>query len=142
VSGVAVVRHLLAAHTPLTNVVPAASIKAGTLPQMIRPPAISVTTVSSVRRNTVSMTETTTLVTERVQATAHWHDSDREGTDYPGLDAGMLLIRQACPNQSGTINGVSVTSILPDMQGPDLEAPTEGIVARSQDFIVRWHEAR
>jgi hypothetical protein len=142
VSGVAVVRHLLAAHTPLTDVVPAASIKAGTLPEKIKPPAISVTTVSSVRRNTVSMAESTTLVTERVQVTMHVHDSAREGTDYPGLDAAMLLIRQACPNQRGTINGVSVTAILPDIQGPDLEAPTEGIVARSQDILVRWLEAR
>ena len=141
-SGVAVVWYLLTQHDPLTDVVPAVDIKAGTLPEKVKPPAISISHISAVRRNTVSMGEATTLVTERVQATYHAHDSERGGTDYPGLSAGMLLIRQACPNQRGTINGVSVTSILPDIEGPDLEAPTEGIIARSQDLIVRWHEQR
>lgn len=141
-SGVAVIRYLLANDAPLIAVVPAASIKAGSLPQKIVPPAISVTTVSSVRRNTVAMTETTTLVTERVQVTLHVHDSEREGTDYAGLVTGMRLIRQACPNQRGTINGVAVGGIVPDIEGPDLEAPDEGILARSQDFIIFWTEAR
>lgn len=141
-SGVAVIRYLLANNAPLTAVVPDEKIMAGTLPQSVKPKAISVTSVSSVRRNTVAMTEPKTMVTERVQATFHEHQSERDGDDYPGLVTGMRLMRQACPNQRGTINGVEVSSILPDIEGPDLEAPDEGIVARSQDFIVQWHEAR
>lgn len=141
-SGVAVLRYLLANNAPLTAVVPAASIMAGTVAQSVKPPAISVSHISSTRRNTVSMGEAKTLVTERVQVTYHVHQSEREGADYPGLTTGMRLIRQACPNQHGTINGIETTAILPDIEGPDLEAPEEGIIARSQDFLTLWLEAR
>lgn len=141
-SGVAVVRHLLANSGPMVAVVPAARIMAGTLPQGIALPAISVTSISSMRRNTVSMTEAKTLVTERVQVTLHIHQSEREGADYAGLVTGMRLIRQACPNQRGTVNGVELTAVLPDIEGPDLESIDESIIARSMDFIAMWLEAR
>lgn len=141
-SGVAVIRYLLANHSPLTAVVAAAKIMAGTLPESVKPPAISVTTVSTIPRNTLAMTEAKALVTERVQVTLHVHQSEREGSDYAGLSTGMRLIRQACPNQRGTVNGIELDSIMPDITGPDLEAIDEGIIARSQDFIVKWLESR
>lgn len=141
-SGVAVVRYLLANNAPMIAVVPAARIKAGILPVDTVLPAISVTIVSAVRRNTVAMTEAKALVTERVQVTLHVKQSDRGGADYGGLVTAMRLIRQACPNQRGTINGVEVVGVLPDIEGPDLEAIDEGILARSQDFMIRWQEAR
>lgn len=141
-SGVAIVRSLLAGNAPLITVVPAARIMAGLLPQGIALPAIAVTSISSMRRNTVSMAEATTLVTERVQVALAVKDSSREGGDYPQLTTGMRLIRQACPNQHGTINGFLCDSILPDIEGPDLDGDEPGMMSRSQDLIVKWVESR
>lgn len=115
---------------------------AGQLQVGISMPAIGVTSVSALRRNTVSMNEQKTLVSERVQVSLLMKMTEREGEDYPGLTAAMSLIRQACPDQHGTIAGVSVTSVLPDIEGPDLPGDAAGIISRSQDFIVRWHESR
>lgn len=139
-SGVAVVRYLLAHYGSLTAVAPAARIVAGELPINTPMPAISIKQISSVRRNTVGMNETKTLVTERVQATVLMPAT--KDYEYPALQSAMTLVRKACPNQRGTVAGVSVDSILPDIEGPDLEGPTPESIARSQDFFVRWHETR
>lgn len=141
-SGVSIVRYLLANNAPVVAVVPAVRIKAGLLPQGIALPAIAITSVSSVRRNTVAMNEPTTLVTERVQVSLTVKDSSREGGDYPQLTSTLRLVRQACPNQHGTINGVLCDSILPDFEGPDLEGDEPGLISRSQDLIVKWVESR
>lgn len=141
-SGVAIIRHLLATNGALTAVVPAARIMAGVLPMNVTLPAIAVSSISSMRRNTVSMAESTTLVTERVQVALVVKDSASGGGDYPALTAGMRLIRQACPNQHGTLNGILCDSILPDVEGPDLDGEQPGLISRSQDFMVRWVESR
>lgn len=141
-SGVAVIRYLLANNAPMIAVVPPARIQAGTLPLDTARPAISVVSVSSVRRNTVHMAEPTTVVTERVQVSMLVNESTQGGNGYPALVTGMRLIRQACPNQNGTVNGVALDSILPDTEGPDLAPDEAAIISRSQDFIVRWRESR
>lgn len=139
-SAVAVIRYLLSHNTPLNAVVPAARIKAGDLPIGTTIPAISVKSVSSVRRNTVGMSETKTLVSERVQVTLTVNLAADQ--HYPLLTQGLRLIRQACPNQRGTFEGVDVDSVLPESEGPDLEGPTPESIQRSQDFMVRWRENR
>lgn len=141
-SAVAVVRYLLANYSPLIAVVPATRIMAGDLPLKIAVPAIGITQVSAVRRNTVRMSEAMTLVTERVQVSVLVHSSEQGGTDYVGLENALRLVRKACPNTRGTVNGVSVDSLLPELEGPDLLGDVDGILQRSMDFLVRWHEAR
>lgn len=141
-SGVAVIRTLLAAAAAVTNLVPAARIKAGVLPLKTAMPAIGIMHVSAVRRNTTAMNETYTLVTERVQVTAMVQGSARAGGDYAALTELLAASRQACPHQTGTIAGVVVSAILPDIEGPDLDDPETDRLTRSQDMIVSWREAR
>ena len=141
-SGVAVVRHLLASNAALLGQVPAARIKAGVLPLKTPLPAIGITSVSAVRRNTAGMNEGETLVTERVQATVMVKRSAQGGSDYPALTTILRLARQACPQTTGTVNGVAVLSVLPDIEGPDLGPDDADIIMRSQDLIIRWREAR
>lgn len=130
-SGVAVIRTLLAAYAPLTAVVPAAKIAAGDIPLNTVLPAITVSRISRERRNTVAMNEVKTLVTERVQATVN-------AKTYQSQDSILALIMRACPHQRGTIGGIDVDSILPDTAGPDFADDAGGIFTGSQDFIVRW----
>lgn len=141
-SGVAVVWSLLANNAALIQEIPAARIKAGVLPLKTALPAIGVMSVSSIRRNTTGMNEAQTLVTERVQATVMVKRSAQGGADYPALTRILRLARQACPQTTGTVNGVTVCSVLPDIEGPDLEAEDLGVMTRSQDWIVSWKEAR
>ena len=140
-SGVAAIRHLLASDSSLIAVVPAARIKAGDLPLNTVLPAISVTQVSSVPRNTVAMTEVSRLNTDRVQVTVMVKNTDGEpaGTGYPGLRSILRLVLAACPNTRGTVNGVHLDSILPDEEGPDLPDVELSFISGSRDFLVRFN---
>lgn len=139
-SGVAVIRHLLASASAVTNVIPATRITAGDLPINTTMPAIAITTIDSIPRLTVAMTEPNRLHVERVQVSVLFKgpSASPPGTGYPGVKALMPLVLAACPNQNGTINGVSVDSILPDVEGPDLQDDATGLVSQSRDFIVKW----
>jgi hypothetical protein len=143
VSGVAVVRYLLANDDDVTDVVAAAQITAGDLPQGSPMPAITIRQISGVPRLTVAMTEPGRMHTDRVQVTVYVKDQQGypQGEGYPGLVSIMALALAACPNQRGTINGVIVDSILPDIEGPDLPIPDISVLTRSRDFIVKWKEA-
>lgn len=139
-SGVAVIRHLLANAAAITSVVPATRITAGDLPLNTVMPAIAVTQISGMPRLTLAMTEPNRLHTDRVQVSVLFKgpSATPAGTGYPGLDAVMKLLLAACPNQNGTVNGVAVDSILPDIEGPDLQDDATGLFSRSRDFIVKW----
>ena len=139
-SAVRVIRYLLANYAPLTAIVDASKIKAGTIPLSTVLPAISLIDISGQRRNTVSMTEETRLVTSRVQVTPLVNTSKKGGTDYDGMVTILGHIMTACANQSGTVNGVAVDSILPDTRGPNLEDEDSGIMEQGQDFIVKHQE--
>lgn len=138
-SGVAVAWYLLKTNAPLIAVVPAARIKAGELALNTELPAISITEISSIPRLTIAMDETPRLFTDRVQVS--WlvkaSDSYPSGLDYPGKKAIALLVLAALPNQHGTVNGITVDSILPDNSGPDIFSDA-GFVQESRDFIVKW----
>lgn len=141
-SGVSVIRYLLAQNSGLTAVVSASKIKAGDLPLNIALPAIGVKQISSSARLTVSMNSPKTLHTVRVQVSAMVKESiaNPQGDGYPGLESIMKLILAACPNQHGTVNSISVDSILPDLEGPDLPGDETGVISRSRDFIVSYSE--
>ena len=137
-SGVRVIRYLLANHAPLTAVIPATRIMAGNLPLNTALPAISVTQVDSVPYNTIRTNESNKLHTDRVQVTAYYNDPTGTpyGTGYPGLKAAMVLILAACPSQYGTVNNIKVHSIQPQSEGPDFQE--DKVHSSSRDFIVRW----
>lgn len=134
-SGVAVIRHLLANNAAVLAVVPATQIMAGVLPLNTPLPAISVMEISGTPDNRIKINETGKQHTERVQVT--WLFS---GTGYPGFKALGALILAACPSQRGTVNGVSVDSIIPQPTGPDIYDDERILYAQSRDFMVKWNQ--
>lgn len=139
-SGVAVIRHLLANHAPLSALVPAARIVAGPLKPNTVLPAVAVTEVFSTPLNGIRINEPGKLHTESVQVTWLVKDADATpaGTGYVGLKQLGPIILAACPSQRGTVNGVAVDSIAPGLEGPDIYHADIGVHACSRDFIVRW----
>lgn len=133
-SGTAVVRYLLANNAPIIALVPAARIVYGELALNTVLPAIEVRQISGVPRNTLAMSETGTLHTDRVQVTCL-------AKTWAAKEALMALLLAACPNQRGTVNSVAVDSIIRDIEGPDLSDPATSIYAKSRDFMVRWKTA-
>lgn len=130
-SGVAVVRFLLANNAPVIAQVPAARIFAGTVPQGTTLPAIGVKQVSGVERLTVPMTEPLRHREDRVQVTVY------AGT-YAAKKTILGLVRTACANTSGTVNGFAVDCILPGGEGPDFDDDVAVIYEQSRDFMVRF----
>lgn len=131
-SGPKVVNSLLSAYTSLTNVVPAARIVTGRLKQSVQLPAISVLGISDVPRNLVASTATK-LRTARVQVSV-------KAKSYAEQKQIIALVRAALPRSRGTVAGVAVDSILPDIEGPDVEDEEKNIYIQSADFIVRYTE--
>ena len=130
-SGTAIARHLLAANGNLIAVIPAARIFAGAIPINTVLPAIAVTQVSGVQRNTLGMNAASYMVTDRVQVTVL-------GKTYALQKSYMALVRAALPNTRGTVNGFSVDSILQDSDGPDMYDSASVIYQQSTDFMVRY----
>lgn len=133
-SGTAVVRYLLANNAPIIALVPAARIVYGELALNTVLPAIEVRQISGSPRNTLAMSESGTLHSDRVQVTCL-------AKTWAAKEALMALLLAACPNQRGTVNSVVVDSIIRDNEGPDLSDPATSIYAKSRDFMVRWKEA-
>lgn len=137
-SGPAVIRHLLAASGAVTAIVPATKIILGDLSLNVILPAISVRGISGTPNLSIAMTEPNRLHTDRVQVSVLTKEGSGAGTGYNGVRAVLALLLAACPNQRGTVNGISVDSILPDIEGPDLRDPESAIYQGSRDFIVKW----
>lgn len=138
-SGVLIIRAKLAAHAPLTAIVPAARIMEGDLPEGTPVPAISITQVDSIPRVTVK--GGATYFTERVQVTVFTADAEVDGSSasgYTGLRAILDLVRAACPHTRGTVGGVKCDAIVLDIEGPTLAVANPAMVSRSRDFLVRW----
>lgn len=131
-SGVAVIRYLLANNATLTAQVPAAKIMAGPIPINTVLPAISVAQVSGVQNLNVAMNSTPRLITDRVQVTVM-------ANTYPLQKSILALIRAACPHTRGTINGIDCDSILPDAEGPDFRDDVAAIFMQSQDYMVKFN---
>lgn len=130
-SGVAVIRYKLANNANLLAQVPAARIIAGALPLNTALPAIAVTGISGVPMSIVSMATTGLIQTDRVQVTVY-------AKTYPTQRSILALVRAACANANGTVNGVTLDSILPAGEGPDFYDADAVIYEQSLDFIVRW----
>ncbi len=139
-SGVAVIRFLLANATAVTAIIPASRIMAGDLPLNTVLPAISITQISSVPTNFIRAQEANKMHSDRVQVSALFKgpEGSPPGTGYPGVRAMMKIILAACPNQRGTVNSVVVDSVMADMEGPDLQDADTALYSCSRDFIVKW----
>ena len=133
-SGVIVIRYLLANNVALTALVPAAKIMAGVIPIATVLPAIGVHHISTVERNTVAMNSAKVMATERVQVTV-------QTKRYSEQKSILELVRKACANKRATINSIAVDSILPAGAGPDLRDDDLDIFLQSRDFIVKFVES-
>lgn len=133
-SDVKVVRYLLANNANLIAVVPATKIMAGVVPIATVLPAIAVNHISTLSRNIVSMSAATVLATSRVQITVMTKT-------YAEQKSILELVRKALPNTNGSVNGITVDSIIPDIAGPDLRDDDAGIYFQSRDFIVKFQES-
>lgn len=131
-SGVAIVRHLLANSSPLTSAVPATRIQAGVLPLGTPIPAISVTQIAGQQHNNLAMASAQYLVTQRIQVTVL-------AATYPLVKAALALIRAALPLSRGTINGFTCDAVLPDIEGPDLYDNELKVHVNSVDYMVTFH---
>ena len=129
-SGVAIARYLLANNAAMIAAVPTARIFAGNVIGGVYP-AVAVTSITGVPRNTVAMTETSRMITERVQVTVY------AGT-YALQKQLLGLVRTALANQHGTVNTFKCDSILPDNEGPDLFDDVLIIYEQSQDFMIKF----
>lgn len=140
-SGVAVIRYLLANNAALVAAVPAARIVAGDIPLSTAMPAISVTQISGMPRNDVEMRSAHVLHTDRVQVSVLVRGSQGTppGGGYPSVRSILRLVFAACPNTYGIVNGVNVDSILPDIEGPDLSDEESALYQGSRDFFVKWN---
>lgn len=142
-SGVAVIRYLLANNGPVVALVPAAKIMAGDVPLNTLLPAIVITQISSVPRNIVSMIPARVQHTDRVQVSVllKGPQGTPAGLGYPGVRSLLKLVLAACPNTHGTVNGLEVDSIWPDAEGQDLFDDVTALYSGSRDFFVRWNAA-
>lgn len=138
-SGVAIIRYLLANNAGVTAVVPATRIIAGDLPLNTAMPAIAVTQISSVPHNAIRINEATKQYTDRVQVTV-FRKAEPDDRGYPGLKPLLKLVLAACPSQRGAVNGFACESIVPDIEGPDITLPDLSLFTRSKDFIVKFVE--
>jgi hypothetical protein len=131
-SGVAIIGELLNASTSLLAVVPTARIMAGALPQNITLPALAVTSISVVDRNTLK-DGSTRRVTERVQVTVL-------AKNYAENGAVLALVRTACASKRGTFAGKTAVVVLLDGAGPDFMDDAASIWMKTQDFRVSFNE--
>ncbi len=138
-SGVVIIRYLLANNAPVLAIVPAAKIMTGDVPLNTALPAIAITQISSIPHTDVSMTDAK-MHTDRVQVSVllKGPQGSPSGLGYPGQKALLKLVLAACPNQRGTVNGVAVDAILPDIEGPDLYDDPTSLFSGSRDFIVKY----
>lgn len=133
-SGVKIIRYLLANDSSLTAQVPAERIRAGDLPKGITLPSVQISKVGDVQENNLAMNSSTYLVEERVQVTVFTKT-------YPQQKQIIDLVRKACPLSRGTINGVECEGVIPDSGGPDFEDQTQKTFGESQDFLVSFQRS-
>ncbi|MDP3650902.1 MAG: DUF3168 domain-containing protein [Rhodoferax sp.] len=131
-SGVKIIRALLAADAALTALVPAVRIVAGVVPQGTALPAVAITEVSRVDINALKP-GAYARSTSRVQVTVM-------AASYPMQKQILGAVRHACRDKVGTIAGVGGVSVLLDSTGPDFNDSDTGFYMQSQDFKVSFIE--
>lgn len=133
-SGTAIMRALLAAHAPLTALVPAINIRAGILPQNTTLPGVVATTVSDNEQETTARNLPGRLVKERVQVTVL-------AKDYDSMKLVLKATRLGAGVHTGVIAGYHVRSVLPWSVGPEIPPGDDKIFEQSRDFMVTFIEA-
>lgn len=132
-SGVAIVRELLAANAEVLGITTSARVVAGILPQGAALPALSVHEVGNNEEPTMARNMPNRMVRERVQVTAlakEWAVMKRL---LKAADLGRGV-------KTGFVKGFKVCSILPGGTGPEIPPGTSEIYEQSRDFVVTFLE--
>lgn len=132
--GVGAVRAALVADGTLTGLVPAARIQAGTLPQGVTLPALSIESISLVDRN-IPNPGANRFVTERVQVTVH-------ARNYVSQQQILRAVRKAAADKYPSVSGIINVTIHTDGMGPSFVNEEASIHYRSQDFKLTYSEER
>lgn len=134
-NGVMIIRALLAAHSPLTALVPAANIRAGTVPVGVMP-AVGIKEISRVETDTVSRGQTNVMVIARIQVTVY-----AGGTGGYMAKKALIQAAKLGPGaHTGVIAGATVRSVLRDIVGPDFDDDAAKVYEQSRDFKVTYIE--
>lgn len=128
-----VLRRLLSASAELVALVPPARIFDGDAPIGTVMPAISLRSITATPRNTVSMAEPQRVKAERLQVTAM-------GLTYAQASAVIGAARRAVTNRHGMVGAIKVLSIIPLLDGPDLETESPKIFSTSRDYRITYIE--
>lgn len=129
---VAAIVWLLQHNVALLAAVPAARIFAGVVPLETALPAISVSELLVYQRLTLAMNSARVLARARIQVSVL-------ADTHPQQKSVIQLVRDALPHTRGTLNGVLLDSILPDVEGPDFRDDAATIFMQSQDYIVKFN---
>ena len=134
-SGVIVIRHILVNNVSVLAHVPATRIMAGVLPINIGMPAISIRQVNGTEFDTIGMSGAKILATDTV-------DVEVFAKTYSDQKILLNLVRKACQNVHGNVNGIEVDSIVPAAAGPDQFDPDVMMYTQARGFIVKYATAR
>lgn len=133
-SGVSIVRAILANHAPLLALVPKERIIAGQVQQGTALPAVSIAEVSNyVKDTSVRRLRRSELVVSRVQVTVL-------AANYASLKAILLACKGSPGMHTGIINGYQVNSAVPVSVGPEMPVGDDKIYEQSRDFVVTFAE--
>ena len=130
-TGVEIIGTLLLNDLPLLAVVPLEQIKADALPDGVALPALLVTDISMVERQTLRRGEQV-RVTERVRATVRARTGDERR-------AVMKLVRSCCADWTGNMDGATGIAVLTAGRGPGLVGVGNSF-EQAQDFSVSFAE--
>jgi hypothetical protein len=133
-SGVAIVRALLASTPAITALVPASRIIAGFADQALVRPLITVTQVSASEVPTVGRRLSVKMIRERVQVTVL---ADK----YLDLKKIMKAAALGAGVHGGVVVGIVVKSVMPENVGPEIPPGDDKIFEQSRDFMVTFVEA-
>ena len=132
-SGVKVIRELLANDSRVLAVVPSDRVVAGVLRQRMSLPAITVHQVGDTEEPTLSRRTRSRLIRERVQVTVlanNWAEMKRV-LKAVSLGPGVY---------TGLVKDVWVNSVLPLGANPEMPPEEDGIYEQSRDFMVTFQE--
>lgn len=133
-SGVAIVRDLLAADPRVTAIAQPSNIVVGILRQRTVLPAIGVHKIYGSEQETTARNLQSKMIRQRVQVTVL-------AKDYPTMEKLMKATALGRGVHTGQVAGFSVRSVLPWGENPEIPPGDDGIYEQSRDFMVTFIEA-
>lgn len=144
-SGVAIVRNLLAHYAPLLALVPEGKIFAGHIPQGTALPAVGVTEVYASEIRATTRNAATKTSRTRIQVTVWTSGSTNPGAAYTQMKKilGAAALGPGVHTHifQGAGFAYNVKAVEPDGIGPEIPPDDSKIYEQSRDFMVTFAEA-